>query len=90
MVLVTAISRAKRLDKFLPQNVVVKYAFRDRAVFDFGKLYAIAKKHSATSLLVTCKDLVKLKNFSFAISVLELEIIVGDRLLTALENYYRS
>ncbi|MDR2033561.1 MAG: tetraacyldisaccharide 4'-kinase [Helicobacteraceae bacterium] len=91
MVLVTAISRAKRLDPFLPSGIVAKYAFRDHAVFDVETLKAIAKKHNADSLLVTRKDLVKLENFSaIALSVLELEMIVSDRLLMAIDDYYKK
>jgi tetraacyldisaccharide 4'-kinase len=87
MALVTAISRANRLDPFLPSGVVAKYYFRDHAAFDFDELSAIAKRHDATSLLVTRKDLTKLNGAPIALSVLELSLSVGDALLNAIDRY---
>ncbi|MDR2639084.1 MAG: tetraacyldisaccharide 4'-kinase [Helicobacteraceae bacterium] len=87
MVLVTAISRAKRLDPFLPSGVVAKYYFRDHAVFDFDKLREIAARHNATSLLVTRKDQVKLGGYEIALSVLELSLALSGELVAATERY---
>jgi tetraacyldisaccharide 4'-kinase len=86
-VLVTAISRASRLDPFLPKNTIAKYVFRDHAAFDVSALEKIAEKCGATSLLVTRKDFVKLKNARIALSVLELELTIGDSLFAAVESY---
>ncbi|MDR1451890.1 MAG: tetraacyldisaccharide 4'-kinase [Helicobacteraceae bacterium] len=90
MVLVTAISRAQRLDPFLPSEVIAKYHFRDHAVFDFRKLSEIMRQHNATSLLVTGKDLVKLEGCPIELSVLKLSPIVNATLLAALESYLRE
>ncbi|GHV07642.1 tetraacyldisaccharide 4'-kinase [Campylobacterota bacterium] len=86
MVLVTAISRPKRLDPFLP-SVVAKYTFPDHSFFDKRELEAIVKRHDATSLLVTRKDAVKLTDCNLPLTILEQSITLGAELSCALGRF---
>jgi tetraacyldisaccharide 4'-kinase len=84
MILITAIARSNRLDKFLPQNVIAKYSFPDHSAFDFEHIKSLMRFHGADAILVTQKDLVKLAGFDAPIALLKLEIALADRLKTFL------
>ncbi|WP_457750043.1 tetraacyldisaccharide 4'-kinase [Sulfurimonas sp.] len=83
MSLVTAIARPQRLDKYLPP-VVAKHYFEDHHSFTKEELEVILQKDGATSLLVTFKDYVKIQSFGLPLSLLDLEVKVGDKLLKCL------
>ncbi len=87
MVLVTAIANAKRLDKFLPKSVKEKFIFPDHHAFSKKELEDILKKTKATSLLVTRKDWVKVKDFGLPLSFLELELIVHENIKKSIKYY---
>ncbi|MDR3347691.1 MAG: tetraacyldisaccharide 4'-kinase [Helicobacteraceae bacterium] len=89
MALVTAVSRAKRLEPFLPP-VVARYHLRDHSFFDERTLRQIMQKHEATSLLVTAKDAVKMRGFDLPLSLLDLKITIGEALQTALNGYCQT
>lgn len=78
MVLVTAISKPKRLDEYLPQSVIAKECFIDHYFFKKCELEEILKKHNATSILTTTKDLVKIENFGLPISILSLDVNINE------------
>lgn len=80
MSLVTAIARPERLDEFLPE-VVSKNYFPDHYNYKKEELEEILKNDSSNSLLVTYKDYVKLENFGLPLSLLDLEVEVGEKLL---------
>ena len=63
MLLVTAISNPKRLDTFLPKGVIDKIYLDDHAYFNELELENKLKEIGATSLLITQKDEVKMKDF---------------------------
>ncbi len=86
MILVTAIARASRLDKFLPE-VVAKYCFEDHHFFTKDELEKILQKTKADSILVTFKDYVKIKDFGFAISILELSLDIDKRIFKLIDTY---
>ena len=75
MLLVTAISKPKRLDKFLPKSVIGKIYFADHHYFSKNELEKLIKKYNATSILTTQKDEVKMREFNLNISIMELEIV---------------
>ena len=80
MILLTAISKPQRLDKYLPKGVISKTYLPDHSYFDLDFIKSELKKHNATSILTTTKDMVKMKDFDINISliVLDVEIINLD------------
>lgn len=89
MVLVTAIANPKRLDKYLPKDIK-RYYFEDHHFFTKKELEEILKKEKATSLLVTLKDEVKLKDFGFKLSILKLEIKIDDKIIKKVDRYIKE
>ncbi|MGL2475716.1 tetraacyldisaccharide 4'-kinase [Helicobacter pylori] len=90
MLLVTAIANPSRLDAFLPKEVVKKLYFRDHAPFDLEFLEKEFYQNSATSLLVTSKDLVKLQDCKLPLSVLDLRLEICPKVLEKIDNYIFS
>ena len=88
MLLVTAISNPKRLDAFLPKvGVVGKVYLEDHAYFDEEQIKKQMHTYGATTLLVTQKDAVKMKDFSLPIVVMELKIEIDKQLLKDIDSY---
>ena len=87
MALLTAIARPKRLDKYLPKEVVKKYYFEDHHNFSQEEVEKIFNESGCNSLLVTYKDYVKLKNFDVKLSILDLDIEVDKTLLKEIYNW---
>jgi tetraacyldisaccharide 4'-kinase len=73
MVLVTAISKPQRLDKFVSSEIPRVY-FPDHYNFKKSELEELLVKYEATSILTTTKDLVKIEKFNLPLSILELKI----------------
>lgn len=90
MLLVTAIANPSRLDAFLPKEVVKKLYFRDHAPFDLELLEKEFYQNSATSLLVTSKDLVKLQDYNLPLSVLDLKLEIDPKVLERIDHYILS
>ena len=88
MVLLTAIANPARLDPYLPKNIK-KYTFEDHHTFTKAELDAIWQKERPTSFLVTSKDLVKLEQFNYPLSLLELSIELNPEVLEAVKNYVK-
>lgn len=86
MVLITAIARPKRLDRWLPP-VIARYEYPDHHPFDEAEIRAIFAKHQATSLLVTLKDAVKLESFGLPLSLLALTLSPSPALQAAIQEY---
>ncbi len=86
MVLITAISKPKRLDKFLPK-VEAKIYFEDHHMFAKEEIEAIVKKYNATSILTTSKDAVKMEKFGFALSILDLKIELDKTIKEKINQY---
>jgi len=89
MVLVTAIARPERLDRYLPE-LLCKYYFADHHFFEKEELVGILKQSGAESLLVTFKDYVKIRDFNLPLSLLDLELEVNRELLDRVDNYINS
>ncbi len=89
MVLVTAIARAERLDPYLP-DVVEKVYFEDHHFFTKAELESILKRTSATSLLVTLKDYVKISTFNLPVSLMDLSLELDEGFIAKVDNYIKE
>jgi len=87
MFLVTAISNPKRLKPFLPQNIVGEYFLEDHAYFNEKLLKEKMLAFGATSLLVTEKDKVKMKEFQLPLSVMQLELQIKNEIFEKIDTY---
>jgi len=90
MVLVTAISNPKRLDTYLPKNVVKKIYYDDHAYFDEAVLQKILEENQASSILCTSKDRVKMQGFKLAISEMKLELEIKNEIWTQVDAYVKG
>ena len=73
MIFLTAISKPKRLDKYLPKDIV-KITLPDHSDFSKEFIEEILKRYNPTSILTTTKDEVKLKKYNLTLSILRLKI----------------
>jgi len=87
MLLVTAISNPARLDAFLPANVVGKIYMPDHAYFDESFLKEQIQSYGATTLLVTQKDAVKMRDFKLPLSLMKLKLEITDKVFTEVNHY---
>jgi tetraacyldisaccharide 4'-kinase len=85
MIIITSISRPNRLFEYIPKYKL--YSFGDHSFFEESRLKEIIKKESATSILVTTKDYVKLKDYDLPISIIELDIEFNSRVLEEVNGY---
>ncbi len=86
MVLVTAISRPQRLEKFVPP-FIERVFFPDHYQFQERELAKIVREHNADSILTTQKDAVKMEDFRVDLSVLELEIVLSQMIIDRVKEY---
>ncbi|ANV97743.1 tetraacyldisaccharide 4'-kinase [Helicobacter enhydrae] len=89
MLLVTAIASPSRLEEFLP-DVVGKIYYPDHATFQTKELQEKIQQYNATSLLITSKDYVKLKDTGFELSLLELQLRIKDSVLQTIATYIQG
>jgi len=90
MLLVTAISNPERLEPYLPKNVVSKFYLEDHAYFNEEKLKEKLLISGASSLLVTEKDEVKMKDFKLPLSVMQLKLQIKNEVLENVDKYIRE
>jgi len=90
MVLVSSIARPRRLEPWLPPEVVARYHFADHAWPDPEKLRELLELHDARSLLVTEKDAVKLEPFQLPLSRLKLQLRIDPAVLAAVDRYVKE
>lgn len=86
MLLVTAIANPSRLEQFLP-TIVGRLSYSDHSFFSKERIALEVEKSGATSILVTEKDEVKMRDFGFPLSVLKLEMIVDAEVYSAVRDY---
>ncbi len=86
MILITAISKPERLDIFLP-DVLEKIYFPDHYSYNKKELEKLIDKYSATSILTTTKDAVKMQDFSLNLSILELKLILKDNIYERIDSF---
>lgn len=87
MALVTAIARPARLDKFLCKGVVAKHYFEDHHHFNYDEVAEIYHNDGVDSLLVTYKDYVKLEKFDIPLSLMDLEVVVDEKIINTVKDY---
>jgi len=87
MILVTAISNPKRLNEYLPKNVVKKIYYDDHAYFDESRLAKLLKENHVTSILCTSKDRVKMHGFKLPISEMKLKLQIKNEIWTQVDAY---
>jgi len=87
MILVTGISKPKRLDGFLPENIKEKIYFEDHHSFTQEELKNLIQKYNATSILTTSKDAVKMENFGINLSILELKLELNPRIKNKINSF---
>ncbi len=90
MLLVTAISNPKRLDPYLPKNVVGKIYLEDHAYFDEEKLKRQMQEYGAETLLVTEKDRVKMRGFKLPLSKMKLKLEIKDEVSVLIDQYIQT
>ncbi len=91
MILVTGISKPKRLDRYLPKNLIKKIYFEDHHLYTKKELENLMKRYKATSIITTEKDAVKMRDFGLNLSIMELKIEIKkelkDKINTFLANF---
>jgi len=90
MVLATAISNPKRLDKWLDERVVYRHYLSDHSWFREDELKALLGEFGAESILTTQKDFVKMEDFDIPISLMELEIEIDSKVLDSVKKYIKD
>lgn len=89
MVLITSISKPARLNEYIDETIQ-KYYFPDHYMFCQSEIANIVENTSATSILVTTKDYVKLENFDFVCSILELNISLKQEIKDKINQYIKD
>ena len=89
MVLVTAIARPERLNKFVPP-FIERVFFPDHYRFQERELAKILREYNADTILTTQKDAVKMEHFRVDLSILVLEIKLSDKILDAVKRYIEN
>jgi tetraacyldisaccharide 4'-kinase len=86
MSLITAIARPSRLDSYLP-DVISKNYFEDHHEFLKSELEEVLQRDNSESILVTYKDFVKVQDFGFPLSLLDLSVEVDKNVFKTIDNY---
>jgi tetraacyldisaccharide 4'-kinase len=86
MVLVTAISKPERLEKFVPP-FIERVFFPDHYQFQERELAKILREYNADTILTTQKDAVKMEQFRIDLSILALEIELSPRIVESVKKY---
>ena len=89
MVLVSAIANPFRLQNYA-QICVNSIFFADHYDFKKAELEQILKDNNATSLLVTQKDFVKIKDFDLPLSIIVLDTKISPNFAQITENFIKN
>ena len=87
MILITGISKPKRLDEFLPKNIKEKIYFEDHHHFTKEELKTLIQKYKATSILTTSNDAVKMEKFGLNLSILELKLELNPQIKSKINSF---
>ena len=87
MLLVTAISNPKRLDRYLPDTIIKKIYLDDHAYFDEALLQKELVDNHANSILCTSKDRVKMDGFKLPIAEMKLKLEIKDEIFIKIDKY---
>ncbi|CZE47251.1 tetraacyldisaccharide 4'-kinase [Campylobacter geochelonis] len=88
MVLTTAIAKPNRLKEHF-SSCVGKEFFPDHYEFKKDELEEILKRYNATSLLVTAKDYVKIKDFNLPLSLINLELELSSEFEKKISSFIK-
>ncbi len=87
VLLVTAIANPRRLDPFLPSNLVKgRLVLPDHAWFDGKEIEEAMKRYGVEKILTTEKDAVKLERYGFDMALLKLELDIDGRCIERIER----
>ena len=91
LLLLTAISKPKRLLEYLPSNTVM-ISFPDHHTFTSEDILTIQNEYKDYSIITTGKDLVKLENFNLSnLYLMDLNIKIDEKVdFTLLSEYIKS
>jgi len=89
MILLTAISKPKRLLKYLPYDMPTVF-LPDHSDFSKEFIEDLLKKYNPSSILTTSKDAVKLKSYNLKLSILKLDIDIDDNKIKMIDKYIRN
>ncbi len=88
LLLLTAISKPKRLLEFLPKNIEME-TFEDHHTFTLDELKKIKKKYKTYSIITTSKDFVKLQSFNLKdLYLMDLSLNISNNVDLKLLNKY--
>ncbi len=87
LLLVSAIANAKRLNPYLPSNIVGKLILTDHSFFDKKQIIQKMKEVKAKKILCTQKDYVKLQNFKLPTLILSLQLQINKNILKKIEDF---
>jgi tetraacyldisaccharide 4'-kinase len=90
MMLTTAIANPQRLEPYLPDGVVCRHILDDHSYFDRDELVAKMEANSITSLLVTQKDEVKLRDFKLPLSIMKLKLEIKNDVFESIQRYIQG
>ena len=90
LIFITAISKPERMGRFLNMPLKAKVYFPDHYFYKKEELKKLMKLHKAKTILTTKKDFVKIKDFNLAISILNLKIILDDKVFTRINSYLKG
>ena len=90
LLLITAISKPKRVLAFLPKNTKM-LAFEDHHTFTKDEIDKVKRDFKDYSFVTTQKDFVKLKDFNLEnLYLMNLDLIIDDEKLKDIDNYIQS
>ncbi len=88
LLLITAISKPKRLLAFLPKSITIEF-FEDHHIFTQEEINNIQVKYPNHAMITTSKDIVKLKYFDFNdLYLMNLELVINANVNVKLINDY--
>lgn len=89
--LLTAISKPKRLLEYLPKDIKM-ISFPDHHTFTKEEISSIQKEHKEYAILTTGKDLVKLNEFNIKnLYLMDLEIEINEKIdFSLMDEYIKS
>ena len=86
MLLVSAISKPQRLERFIPPHIERVY-YPDHHTISQNELYHLLQKYQADTILTTRKDAVKMADFGIELSILELNIMIKPDILKIVDTF---
>jgi len=89
MILLTAISKPKRLLNYLPYQMPTIF-LPDHSEFSKEFIESLIKRYNPSSILTTSKDAVKLKSYNLNLSILKLNIDIDPKKIETIDKYIRN